>query len=120
MKKYYNKLVRDYIPEIIEKSGKKANYRFIRDKDEFRILLAEKIEEEAKELAEALKNDDIDAVIEELADIRTVKKAIFHHYGLENIVEQTSNMFMIKAEEKGIFNCKIFLESVEDIENERD
>ena len=114
MTKYYNKLVRDYIPEIIEKQGKKANYRVITDKEEFRTLLAEKIVEEAKELAEALKNDDIDAVIEELADLRTVKKAIFHHYGLENIVEQTSTMFMIKAEEKGIFNRKIFLESVDE------
>lgn len=115
MKKYYNKLVRDNIPNIIEKSGKRANYKYCEDEDFYKMLLSEKIIEEAIELSEAIRNDDFDAVIEELVDIRDLWRTISDVYCI--LYEEMYYASDKKHEEKGVFDKKIFLESVEDIEN---
>jgi predicted house-cleaning noncanonical NTP pyrophosphatase (MazG superfamily) len=47
--KKYDKLVRDRIPEIIERAGKAATWRRLRDV-EFRLALKAKALEEAQEL----------------------------------------------------------------------
>lgn len=62
--KFYNKLVRDKIPEIIKVSGKTCNIRYADEKEQLR-LLEEKLQEEVSEYMEA-KN------LEELADIMEV------------------------------------------------
>lgn len=114
MKKYYNKLVRDKIPEIIEESGKKANYRYCEDGDFYEMLLSEKIIEEAIEVSEALRGDDINAVIEELIDIRDVLSLVIDYYEIPSHMLWDASTK--KDEEKGGFSKRIFLESVEDIE----
>ena len=113
MKKYYNKLVRDKIPEIIEKSGKKANYKYCEDKDFYKMLLSGKIIEEAIELSEAIRNDDFDAIIEELVDIRDICTTIINHYCI--LYEEMYYASDKKHDEKGVFDKKIFLESVEEL-----
>ena len=103
MKKIYNKLVRDKIPEIIAADGKQANTRIL-DNKEYRIELIKKLQEEAKELAE-------DPSAEELADIKELLMAIretlgIHAGALEDVRRR-------KAAKNGRFKKKIFLESVE-------
>ena len=103
MKKIYNKLVRDKIPEIIAADGKQANTRIL-DNKEYRIELIKKLQEEAKELAE-------DPSAEELADIKELLMAIretlgIHAGALEDVRRR-------KAAKHGRFKKKIFLESVE-------
>ena len=45
MRKKYNKLVRDRIPEIIENSGKRSLYRIMSD-DEYIQMLEAKLDDE--------------------------------------------------------------------------
>lgn len=70
----YNKLVRDRIPEIIEKSGKKAVIEILDDIN-YKQLLDEKLGEELREYL------DSDSV-EELADLVEVIYAIFLYKGV--------------------------------------
>lgn len=108
MKKIYNKLVRDKIPEIIEGQGKKANYHILSD-EEFIEVLKDKLIEETKELKEAKTTEEI---IEELVDVLEVYHSLMEasHISSEGIYETGLN----KIEKKGGFYKKIFLESVED------
>lgn len=108
MKVEYHKLVRDRIPEIIEKSGKKANYRVL-SKEEYKWALIRKLHEEVAELTLATSKDEMR---EEIADIREVLAAIVKAFNLtgngKNSIRHT------KAIEKGVFDKRYCLISVED------
>ena len=108
MKKIYNKLVRDKIPEIIEEQGKKVNYHIL-EQEEFIEALKDKLIEEAKELKEVKTTSDI---VEELADILEVYTCFIDaiHMNIK-IVEES---VLKKREKKGAFDKRIFLESVEE------
>lgn len=108
MKKYYNKLVRDGIPEIIKKEGKKANYRKLSER-ELKDAIMDKLLEEANELRKAKNNKQR---IEELADITAVLLHIrmLYDINLDEVYEVAGR----KLFEKGGFHDGIFLESVED------
>lgn len=112
MKTYYNKLVRDNIPDIIEKQGKKANYRYCKDEAFFKTVLSEKLIEEAIELSEAIRDNDIDAITEELIDVRDVVREIVNIYDVSEF--KLVDKGIEKDNEKGRFVRRIFLESVED------
>jgi predicted house-cleaning noncanonical NTP pyrophosphatase (MazG superfamily) len=104
MTKVYNKLVRDKIPAIIAADGKKLKSRILNDEEHLQALI-KKLSEELKEFEEALS-------VEELADLQEIIHAIADAIGtnkqeLEKVREE-------KAEKRGGFNQKIFLESVED------
>ncbi|HLG91215.1 MAG TPA: nucleoside triphosphate pyrophosphohydrolase [Candidatus Saccharimonadales bacterium] len=104
MKKVYNKLVRDRIPEIIAADGKKANTRILNDK-EYRKELIKKLQEEAKEL-------QANPSVEELADIKELVIAIRESMKIHaGTLEDTRRK---KAAERGRFKNKIFLESAEE------
>jgi predicted house-cleaning noncanonical NTP pyrophosphatase (MazG superfamily) len=68
-----NKLVRDRIPEIIEKSGKIPITRTLTDA-EFKVFLEKKLDEEVAEFNESHS-------LEELADIWEVVYSLCHAYG---------------------------------------
>lgn len=107
MKREYNKLVRDYIPQIIEAQGKKVNYRVLND-EEFIQALKQKVIEEAYELDKAVTQDEI---LEEFADIYTVLSYIGTHY---NFKYDDVRCYMAgKDYTKGGFEQRYFLESVE-------
>ncbi len=78
----YDKLIRDNIPEIIEKAGKTCVVEEVTG-DVYLNYLLNKLFEEAKELQEA-KN------IEELADVKEVVRSIQKGLGIDDqTVEET-------------------------------
>ena len=104
MRKTYNKLVRDCIPEIIEASGAECITEILSDEKYIEMLDA-KLDEE---VAEYLKDKNI----EELADLLEVIYAIFiaRGYTLAELEATRAK----KAKERGIFNKNILLvETVE-------
>ena len=101
--KVYNKLVRDKIPELIESDAKTCKTRVLSNK-EYIAALETKLNEEVAEY-QADKN------LEEMADILEVLRAICiaRGYALEELEAVRAK----KADERGGFEEKIFLEYVD-------
>ena len=95
----YNKLVRDNIPEIIEKEGKKVTTKILNDK-EYREKLNRKLQEEVKEYLE-------DNNVEELADIVEVIYGILNSMNVS--VQEFEEVRKGKADKKGGFEKRIYL-----------
>ena len=106
MTKHHNKLVRDKIPEIIEKAGKKA-YTHILSEEDYMTELDKKLNEECAEY-------QADKSIEELADMLEVMYAIAEARGWS--VSELEAVRREKAEKRGAFERRIFLERVDDDE----
>lgn len=101
--KVYNKLVRDRIPEIIEEDGKICKTKILSD-EEYIASLEAKLNEEVAEY-QADKN------LEEMADVLEVLHAICIARGYS--LEELEALRRKKANERGGFADKIFLEYVE-------
>ncbi|GLB61724.1 nucleoside triphosphate pyrophosphohydrolase [Cytobacillus sp. NCCP-133] len=104
----YNKLVRDRIPEIIERSGKKFTTRVL-DQTEFIKELKKKSFEELEEYTNA-ENDE--EALEELADLLEIIHTLAETHGAS--IEMVEELRKQKVEERGGFKEKIFLIEVED------
>ena len=100
----YNKLVRDRIPEIIESSDKTPHTRIL-DSDEYLTELDRKLDEECAEFHK-------DMNVEELADIMEVVYALASAVG--SSPDELEQVRREKAEKRGGFEQKIFLERVDD------
>ncbi|MBP1564581.1 MAG: nucleoside triphosphate pyrophosphohydrolase [Oscillospiraceae bacterium] len=98
----YNKLVRDLIPEIIEKSGKKCIVE-VMDKDTYIEYLDKKLSEELNEYQE-------DKSLEELADLLEVVYAVTVARGYS--VDELEKLRAKKAEERGGFEKRLLLKGV--------
>lgn len=98
----YNKLVRDKVPEIIEKSGKKAIIEELGN-EAYKKYLDEKLGEE---LREYLAEDSID----ELADLVEVVYAILKYKGIN--VKDFESIRKRKAEGRGAFDKRLLLKEV--------
>ena len=100
--KIYNKLVRDLIPEIIEKSGKTCRTRVLSE-EEYLQMLDAKLDEELSEYHR-------DQNIEELADLLELIRAaaIARGYTFEELEAVRAE----KAKKRGGFEKKIFLVDV--------
>lgn len=107
MRVVHNKLVRDKIPEIIEQAGKTPVTHTLSD-DEYISELDLKLNEECAEY-------QADKSIEELADMLEVMYAIAEERGWS--VSELEAVRKAKAEKRGSFKEKIYLEYVEN-ENE--
>ncbi len=102
--KIYNKLVRDKIPEIINKNGSTCVTKILNN-EEYLKSLNIKLEEELKEYLES-------GDVEELADLEEVLRAILDAKKIDYTdFEKIRNS---KNEKRGSFKKKIFLESVDD------
>lgn len=101
--KIHNKLVRDKIPEMIERDGKTC-VAHVLSKEEYMLALEAKLDEEVAEY-QADKN------LEEMADVLEVLQAICVARGYS--LEELEAMRKKKADERGGFGEKIFLEYVE-------
>ena len=103
----YNKLVRDKIPQNIDNEpGRKSKYRILDDK-EYLNELNKKIIEEANEFIE-------ENSIEELGDLMEVVNALMKlkNYKMEDVYKVMKQ----KADKKGVFNNRIYLEYVDEEE----
>ena len=100
--KIYNKLVRDKIPEIINSDNRVAITREL-DDEEYLNELNKKLQEEVKEYLE-------DNNVEELADIVEVIYGILNSKNVS--IEEFETIRKNKADKRGAFNKKIFLEKV--------
>jgi predicted house-cleaning noncanonical NTP pyrophosphatase (MazG superfamily) len=104
----YNRLVRDRIPEIIEKEGKTYKTVILND-DQFKSELKKKLKEEVEEYLYAQNNQE---AVEELADILEVINALAGDHGIS--IEELERVRHTKANERGGFQEKVFLIEVED------
>jgi len=103
MLKYYNKLVRDRIPEIIQTAGNKYAVEVMSD-EEYNLALREKLVEEAQEAAAATNPENL---IAELADLCEVMDTLMAAYKIDPkavLAEQER-----KRIERGSFSCRIKL-----------
>ena len=98
----YHKLVRNRIPEIIEKDGKTCVCSILSDEDYLK-LLDEKLNEELAEYQESKS-------MEELADLLEVMRAVAAARG--SSMEEVEKIRKEKAAKRGGFEKKILLEEV--------
>ena len=97
-----NKLVRDRIPELIQKSGSQYDITTLSE-TEYRQALKDKLLEEAQEVAQS----SPDELVQELADLLEVIAALMEAHGIEDehiLLERDH-----KRAEKGGFEHKIKL-----------
>jgi predicted house-cleaning noncanonical NTP pyrophosphatase (MazG superfamily) len=104
----HNKLVRDRILEIIEKTGKHYTSRILSE-EEYKQEVRKKMHEELAEYEKAATNEE---VVEELADLLELIHAAASIHGAS--VEQLEDIRRQKAEKRGGFNERIYLIEVED------
>lgn len=95
----YDKLVRDKIPEIIEKSGKQCKTEILSD-EKYLEMIDKKLNEELAEYHE-------DQNIEELADLLEAIYAATKARGYS--IEDLEKVRAKKAEKRGGFDKKILL-----------
>ena len=104
MKQEYYKLIRDHIPEIIEKQGKRCITRMMKA-DEYIEMVDAKLDEE---LAEYHKDQNL----EELADLLEVIFAAAEARGYTK--EQLESVRSEKEAQRGVFRKRLLLLEVSD------
>ena len=104
----YNKLVRDRIPEVITRNGKKCSTRIL-DYGEYIDELKKKSFEELEEYVKAQTDEE---AIEELADVLEILHALAKVHG--STMRDVDKIRKSKAEKRGGFRDKVFLIEVED------
>ncbi|MDV2686491.1 nucleoside triphosphate pyrophosphohydrolase [Alkalihalophilus lindianensis] len=103
----YNKLVRDRIPEIIERSGRGFRTEIL-DTRSYDQQLREKLKEEMNELLGATSRKEI---VEEMADLLEVVYALGSIHDVQP--DEIEQVRMRKQTERGGFSDRIFLIDVE-------
>ena len=106
MKKIYNKLVRDKMPEIIKKDGFEEFKIRILDDVEYKNELLNKIVEEAEEVRETQGNKK--ELIKEIGDVLETVDYLIKEFGLDK--KEIENIRKEKKQSRGGFDKKIFLE----------
>jgi len=81
------KLIRDKIPEIMEKAGKERPQERVLDEASYKELLVKKLHEEVGELDEALGTGNLDEIEGELADVFEVLIALSDKYRCRDVIE---------------------------------
>lgn len=104
----YNKLVRDLIPEIIEKDDKTCVTRIL-DTSDYTIEVTKKMHEELAEYEEATTADDS---LEELADLLELIHAAATIHGAT--IDELEDIRAQKAKKRGGFKERIYLVEVLD------
>ena len=109
MKKVYNKLVRDKIPEIIKLDNCKPTIRTL-DSKEFLSELFKKMAEEAEEFVKA--KDNKEEVMKEITDIYEIIDTVIRLYGLDK--NDILALQEKRRDERGSFKNMVYLESVDE------
>jgi predicted house-cleaning noncanonical NTP pyrophosphatase (MazG superfamily) len=100
MRVTYNKLVRDRIPEIIRANGKSCQVN-VMSEEEYRLALAEKLVEEAREVAEAGFSQNTGDLAKELADLQETIDALLATYKLD--IDTVRELKTSRRKERGGF-----------------
>ena len=100
----YKKLVRDKIPEIIQKKEGRSCKTKMLNNEEYILELNKKIKEELDEYLES-------GEVEELADLEEVLRAILDSKGVS--YEEFEQIRQEKVAKRGAFKDKIYLEGLE-------
>ncbi|MFA9556732.1 phosphoribosyl-ATP pyrophosphohydrolase [Evansella sp. AB-rgal1] len=104
----YNKLVRDNIPNIIEKTGKKYQTRTLDEKEyinELKVKLGEEVEEYLQTVSD-------EHSVEDLADVLEIIHSLVKVHG--TTMEDLEAVRKEKETKRGGFQERIFLIDVED------
>ena len=104
MKRIYNKLVRDNIPQLIKESGRDCSSRILNEKEYYDALL-DKIVEEIEEYR-------ISGNEEELADVFEVLDCLVQLKEYEPM--HIDYLQLIRREKRGSFKDRVLLIDVED------
>lgn len=104
MKRIYNKLVRDNIPQLIKESGRDCSSRILNEKEYYDALL-DKIVEEIEEYR-------ISDNEEELADVYEVLDCLVQLKEYEPM--HIDYLQLIRREKRGSFKDRVLLIDVED------
>lgn len=107
-RKVYNKLIRDKIPQIIEKQGNFAKTSLLNE-EQYRVELKKKVLEEAQELLQAVSVEEIE---NELADLEELVQTVAHNYGVT--LERLEEVRIKKQSDRGGFQSRLFLEYVDE------
>lgn len=103
MRQKHNKLVRDFIPDIIRQAGNQCEVA-VMSEAEFRQALRKKLLEESQEATSVNKPEDL---LSELADLQEVLDSISQVYGIsrEDILREQRR----KRDERGGFDKRLRL-----------
>ncbi len=104
MKRTYNKLVRDRIPELIRESGRKYTSRILSDEEYLKALI-DKVIEEMEDYRESGNE-------EELADVYEALDCLMKFKNYEPL--RMDYLKLMRRESRGSFMKRILLEEVED------
>ncbi|MFD2638695.1 nucleoside triphosphate pyrophosphohydrolase [Piscibacillus salipiscarius] len=104
----YNKLIRDKIPEIMEKQGLNYKTRVLND-DDYELEIKRKLSEEVNEYFDSEENHNS---LEELADVLELLHSLSEIHGED--IYKVEEIRKQKALERGGFKEKIYLIEVED------
>ena len=99
----HNKLIRDRIPEIIKKAGRKPEVRKLK-KVQFLNALKKKVAEEAGELVRA---KDKKGIINEMADIQELIDILASEIGASK--HEIKKFQGVKRKKRGGFKKRLFL-----------
>ncbi len=98
------KLVRDNIPEIMKKLGKKCNFK-VANEEEYKKFLFDKLIEECNELVESKNN--YESMINEMTDVLEVIDAIKNTFNLKE--EDIQSFKLNKKNQNGGFDKKYIM-----------
>lgn len=104
MKREYNKLVRDLVPEIIEQSGRKCEYKVLSDAQVL-LALQEKLLEKATNFSKRPTEDEV-------SDIFELMDAIMDKFDFEPM--HVDYLKLKNREAKGRYSNNIYLISIEE------
>jgi predicted house-cleaning noncanonical NTP pyrophosphatase (MazG superfamily) len=105
---FYNKLVRDKIPNIIECSGKGCSTKILNNEEYIKALQKKSYEE----LQEYIVSKNNHEAIEELADLLEIIHSFAEYHGVS--IEKVEEVRKRKLEMQGGFKERIYLIEVED------
>lgn len=105
MERVYNKLIRDNIPNIIKAKGEEPITKVL-DDETYKKELEKKLYEEYEEVLEASGEERVEELADMLEIIRSLAK--LENKTLDDVIECAN----IKAEKRGAFEEKVFLEKV--------
>ncbi|MEH7886269.1 nucleoside triphosphate pyrophosphohydrolase [Bacillus sp. JJ1609] len=104
-KKVYNKLVRDYFPELMKEKGREIEFDVL-DSKQFSEKLMEKFNEEVEKFRLA----GTDRLLSETVDLLEVIYAIAEHRGITE--SEVEFMRQLKKNRSGGFRKKIMLKTI--------